>query len=520
MRKLNIVRALAACSLLLAAASAQVGAQTVASSVKNDTSPLLSSVPPPAAKAQAAFRKEHRVKRLPPLPTRQAAFADTVLQTKAPARLPIGAIDAIEGIGDGLPGYQVTSFPADTTGAIGTTQYVQWVNTSLAVFDKATKQTVLGPIDGSILWKGFGGNCENSNDGDPIVLFDRMANRWVFSQFAVSGNPFSQCVAVSTTPDATGSFHRYEFQYQDFNDYGKFGIWPDGYYSTYNMFGPNSFLGSKACAFEREKMIAGSPARTVCFDVGSAFGGLLPADLDGTTAPPAGSPNYLMNLGGDQLNVWKFKLDWSNPAASTFSGPSAIKTAPFVEACKSTKSGACIVQPKTTVVLDSLGDRLMYRLAYRNFGTHEALVVNHSVAVGARAGLRWYEVRDPAGTPKVHQQGTYSPTTSSRWMGSIAMDKQGNIGVGYTISGSSVHPSIRLAGRSASDPLNKLGGEKTVADATGKGSQKSSDRWGDYSTLTIDPSDDCSFWYTAQYQKDGVNEWHTKILRFKFNSCQ
>jgi hypothetical protein len=287
------------------------------------------------------------------------------------------------------------------------------------------------------------------------------------------------------------------------------------------MFGPNSFLGSKACAFEREKMIAGNPARTVCFDVGSSFGGLLPADLDGNTAPPPGSPNYLMNLGADQLNMWKFKVDWSNPSASTFTGPSAIKTAPFDVACKNApSSGACIVQPNTTVVLDSLSDRLMYRLAYRNFGTHQALVVNHSVAVGPRAGMRWYEVRDPAGTSMIHQQGTYAPTASSRWMGSIAMDKQGNIAAGYTISGSSVHPSIRLAGRSANDPLNKLAGEKSVADATGKGSQKASDRWGDYSTLTIDPSDDCSFWYTAQYQKDGVNDWHTKILRFKFNSCQ
>jgi hypothetical protein len=219
--------------------------------------------------------------------------------------------------------------------------------------------------------------------------------------------------------------------------------------------------------------------------------------------------------------MWKFKVDWSNPSASTFTGPSAIKTAPFDVACKNApSSGACIVQPNTTVVLDSLSDRLMYRLAYRNFGTHQALVVNHSVAVGPRAGMRWYEVRDPAGTSMIHQQGTYAPTASSRWMGSIAMDKQGNIAAGYTISGSSVHPSIRLAGRSANDPLNKLAGEKSVADATGKGSQKASDRWGDYSTLTIDPSDDCSFWYTAQYQKDGVNDWHTKILRFKFNSCQ
>ncbi len=495
-------------------------AQTVISAVKQDTSPPLSSIPAAPPKAQAAFRKEHRVKRLPPLPTKMAAFADTVVQTKAPTKLLIGPMLEIEGIGEGLPGYQVMSFPADTTGAVGSTQYVQWVNTTVIVFDKGSQQIVFGPRDGSALWKGFGGNCENFNDGDPIVLFDRMANRWVLSQFAVSGNPFSQCVAISTTADATGAYHRYEFQYQEFNDYGKFGIWPDAYYAAYNMFGANdAFLGAKACAFEREKMLAGQAARMICFDAPSR-GGLLPSDLDGGTAPAPGTPNYFMNLGDDRLNMWKFKVDWNNTAASTFAGPTTIKTAPFDEACKTAPRGACIVQPKTTSRLDSMSDRLMYRLAYRNFGTHESIVVNHSVAVGTRAGLRWYEVRDPGATPKVHQQGTYAPTTSSRWMGSIGMDKQGNIGVGYTTSGSSVFPSIRIAGRAAGDPLNRLAAEKTVAGATGKGSQKGSDRWGDYSTLTVDPSDDCSFWYTAQYQKDGTSEWHTKVIRFKFDGCQ
>jgi hypothetical protein len=522
MRMWHIV-GIVAVAVVLASPSSQVSAQTVVTAVKQDTSPPLSSVPPPPPKAQAAFRKEHRVKRLPPLPTKAAALADTALQTKVLAKLPIGPLDTIEGIGEGLPGFQVTSFPADTTGAAGTTQYVQWVNTSLLVLDKATKKAVLGPSDGNILWRGFGGNCENFNDGDPIVLFDRLANRWVFSQFAVSGTPFSQCIAVSTTADATGPYHRYEFQYQDFNDYGKFGIWPDAYYATYNMFAANdAFLGAKACGFERAKMQNGEMARMVCFDV-SSQGGLLPADLDGTTPPPAGAPNYVMNFGSDRLNLWKFKVDWSTPSASALTGPTVIRTAPFTEACQSAPiPGTCIAQPGTTVRLDSLSDRLMYRLAYRNFGTHESLVVNHSVAVASRAGVRWYEVRDPGGTPKIQQQGTYAPTTTSRWMGSIAMDKRGNIAIGYSVSGTNpkVFPSIRLAGRSTGDPLNQLSTEQSVTDATGKGSQKGFTRWGDYSTLTLDPTDDCSFWYTAQYQKDGANDWHTKVIRFKFNSCQ
>jgi hypothetical protein len=204
------------------------------------------------------------------------------------------------------------------------------------------------------------------------------------------------------------------------------------------------------------------------------------------------------------------------------SGPVAIATAPFKQACETVPTpGTCIVQPKTTVLLDSLADRLMYRLAYRNFGTHESLVATHSVAVTpTSAAVRWYEVRDPGGTPQINQQGSYAPSKLSRWMGSAAMDKMGNLALGYTVSSKSVYPSIRVAGRLASGPANKLLAETTIPAATGKGAQKDADRWGDYSTMTLDPVDDCTFWYTAQYQADGVNQWHTAIARFKFDACQ
>ena len=316
--------------------SIAAAAQTVEMSVKNDVSQPLSSVPTPALKAQAAFKKVHKVKRIPSPPTAQAATADKVVQKVASGVLPIGPISVIEGIGEGLlvngKSFFVTSFPADTTGAAGTTQYVQWVNTSLLVIDKASNNIVLGPVDGSVLWKGFGGNCEHNNDGDPIVLFDRTVRRWVLTQFAVSGTPFSQCIAVSKTEDATGAFNRYEFQYQDFNDYGKFGIWPDAYYASFNMFRGNAFLGSKVCSYEREKMITGGPARMVCVDV-AGQGGLVPSDFDGASAPPAGSPNYVMNLGGNRLNLWRFKTDWTNPGASTLTGPVNILTSSFQQAC-------------------------------------------------------------------------------------------------------------------------------------------------------------------------------------------
>jgi hypothetical protein len=514
--------AVAALALTL---SAPAAAQTVEASVKNDVSEPLSSVPPPPLKAQAAFKKVHRVKRIPPPAGAQAAAADTAVQKKAAGTLPIGPIGTTEGIGEGLviggQSFFVTSFPADTAGAAGSTQYVQWVNTSLLVIDKATQKILLGPVDGSVLWRGFGGNCEHNNDGDPIVLFDRTINRWVLTQFAVSGTPFSQCIAVSRTDDATGAYHRYEFQYQDFNDYGKFGIWPDGYYSSFNMFKGNAFLGAKVCAYEREKMIVGNPARMVCFDV-PAQGGLVPSDVDGPTAPPAGSPNFVMNLGSNRLNLWRFQTNWANPGASTFTGPVTIKTAPFQQACPSGPTpGTCVVQPTTTQRLDTLSDRLMYRLAYRNFGTHESLVVTHSVAVTpTRAAVRWYEVRNPNATPMVRQQGTYAPTTTSRWMGSAAMDKMGNLAMGYTASSGSVFPSIRVAGRLVSDAPGTLRTERIIPTATGKGAQRDSDRWGDYSSMTLDPTDDCTFWYTAQYQGAKTSDWHTSIVRFKFSACK
>ena len=259
----------------------------------------------------------------------------------------------------------------------------------------------------------------------------------------------------------------------------------------------------------------------ICFDV-AGQGGLVPSDLEGAAAPPVGSPNYVMNIGNNRLNLWRFKVDWANPSASVLSGPTAIVTAPFRQACNGGPTpGTCIVQPKTAQRLDSLADRLMYRLAYRNFGSHESMVVTHSVAVApTSAAVRWYEVRSPGGTPQIHQQGTYAPSPASRWMGSAAMDKMGNLAVGYTVSSSSVFPSIRVAGRLAGDSANKLQAEKMIAAATGKGAQKDADRWGDYSTMTLDPQDDCTFWYTAQYQADGVNQWHTAIVRFKFSACQ
>jgi hypothetical protein len=491
--------------------------------VKHDVSPPLRGIP--AAPHHSDLPPDRPLR---PVPQRvlQNNAPDPVVQSST--RPLVGATAGLNfaGVGNGDYGFTPNAAPPDTNGAVGATQYVQWVNESFAVFDKVTGAIVTGfPKTGNTLWSGFGGGCETNNDGDPIVQYDKAAARWVFTQFSVSTTPYLQCVAVSTTSDATGTYNRYAFNYgSQFPDYPKLGVWPDAYYITFNIFNGNSFGGSKLCAYDRTSMLAGAAATQQCFQLSSSFGGVLPADLDGTTAPPPGSPNFLLNFGANSLNLWKFHVDWATPANTTLSGPTNIPVAAFTPACG---GGTCIPQPNTRQQLDSLADRLMYRLAYRNFGAHESLVVNHSVAVGAggkrggasSVGVRWYEIQNPNATPKVFQQSTFSPDSSFRWMGSIAMDKVGDIAVGYSVSSSSVHPSIRFTGRLFTDPLGTMAAENSIL--MGSGSQlRNLNRWGDYSAMTVDPVDDCTFWYTNEYLKsDGTFNWSTQIASFKFPGC-
>jgi hypothetical protein len=433
-----------------------------------------------------------------------------------------------DGVGKGFTGPQgsftVQSAPPDTSAAVGATQVVEWVNSSFAVFDKATGSATYGPAAGNTLFAGFGGACETSNDGDPVVMYDKQADRWVLMQFAVpSGGPYYQCIAVSKTNDATGAYNRYAFQYSGFNDYPKGGVWTDGYYVTYNIFNGNTFGGAKACAMDRTSMLAGLPATQQCFQLSTSYGGVLPADMDGKTLPPAGSPNYLVNLGTSSLNVWKFHVDWATPANTTLSAAKNVPVTAFSAACG---GGTCIPQSGTSNQLDSLADRAMYRLAYRNFGTYESLIVNHAVKLGTTkrnsyTGTRWYELRNlSAAAPTVYQQSTFAPDTSSRWMGSVAMDKMGNMAMGYSVSSSALKPGLRYATRLAGDALNTLSNETTIV--TGAGAQTGTlHRWGDYSAMTIDPVDDCTFWYAGEYIKaDGTFNWSTHLASFKIAGCQ
>ena len=504
-------------------AAQSVGPVEVNFAVRSDISPTLRNIK--AITSPGA--EHHREKPLRPIPQH-------VLATNGPdgavQNLPgpfVGTTAGLNfaGVGYGDYGFSPDAAPPDTNGAVGATQYVQWVNESFAVFNKSTSAIVAGfPKAGNSIWAGFGGGCETNNDGDPIVQYDKAAGRWVLTQFSVSTTPFLQCVAVSTTSDATGTYNRYVFSYgNQFPDYPKLGVWPDGYYISYNIFNGPSFAGSKVCAFDRAKMLAGMAATQECFQLSTSFGGLLPSDLDGSTPPPAGSPNFFVNFGTNKLNLWKFHADFATPANATFTGPTAIPVATFNAACSG--GGACVPQPGTNQKLDSLGDRLMYRLAYRNRTGVESLVVNQSVAVGSSkrnqvTSVRWYELRNPGGTPSVFQQGTLGTADGiHRWMGSIAMDKVGNIALGYSASSGSVRPSIRYTGRLPTDLLGTMATENILQ--IGAGSQTSGlNRWGDYSAITVDPVDDCTFWYTNEYLKlNGSFNWSTRIGSFKFPSC-
>lgn len=440
----------------------------------------------------------------------------------AVGRPEVGTTDLLNFAGQSADGLA----PPDTEGVVGLTQYVQYVNTEWTVYDKNTGAVVLGPLAGNSFWSGFGGQCQNNDDGDPIVQWDKAAQRWFIAQ-NVFTTPYTVCIAVSTSSDATGSWYRYAYNVgsSNFPDYPKWGVWPDAYYQSYNdFFDGFDETGATACAADRNDMLVGNPAPNfICFNESNVFN-LLPSDLDGNTPPPAGSPNYYVTLASvtGNLNLYQFHVDFVTPSNSTFTGPALITTAPFNEVCSQGTNRNCIKEPSPGEGLDSLGSRLMYRFAYRNFGTYESLLVAHTVkptsgtAVGA---TRWYEIRSPGSSPTVFQQGTLQNSAASLWMASIAQDKLGDIAMGMSVTGTKLDPSVAYTGRVPTDPLGTLESLKIVVKGTGV--QESTDnRWGDYADMTVDPTDDCTFWFTEEYiKKTGSFNWTTRINSFKFPGC-
>src|ERR1700716_2658174 len=501
----------------------------VGASTHNDTSPPLREM----KQLPLEQREEREANENPKLPNHHIDSADPAVQG-ANSLLAFAGLNMPSPLlnfdGVAFPGVACNCPPPDTNGEVGATQYVQIVNEGFQVFNKTTGASVLGPSGIATLWSGFGGVCQTNGSGDPVVLYDQIANRWVITQFAGVGVPTDECIAVSTTSDATGSYNRYAFHLgTNFFDYPHLSVWPDGYYMSMNVFNAagTTYLGPQEFAFDRAKMLTGVAATFVSrrAAVGGTIDPFLPADLDGPTLPPAGAPNTFVGFPGQATSpnytTYHFHVDFTTPANSTFTTFASPAAASFTALCPSTR--ACVPQKGVTASsnLDGIGDRLMFRLAYRNFGAYESVVGTYSVSAGGVAALRWFELRNvTAGPVTVFQESAYQPDTTWRWMGSAAMDQQGNLAVGYSASSSSINPQIRYAGRLFTDPLNMLTQGETTLFA-GAGSQTGTlNRWGDYSDLTVDPVDDCTFWYTNEYiPANGSFNWRTRIGSFKFPGC-
>ena len=468
---------------------------------------------------------------------------DSALQaTEAPVN------DDLQAANTPFNGQTSCCFPPDTVGDVGRTQYVQMVNTTFQVWNKdGTSPANGGPFAINSLWTSNSVNdngCDTQNAGDPIVLYDQTADRWMLAQFTNPNTaPFDMCIAYSQTPDATGAFYTYSFRLSASHDYEKFGIWPDGLYmSTFE----GSTLG--AYVFDRAAMLSGSPATFQYFGSGAGALGagvsssgrvrMFPSDWDGTNPPAAGEPDHFLlsrdsgaGQGGaqDGIDMYDFHVDWTTPANSTFTLAQTFNTQPFdvnvgcTDVDGDGTARDCIAQPGTAQKIDSLPGRLMHRVQYRNFGDHESMVaVQSSVDADGnnRVGERWYELRNSGGGWSIYQQGTYAPSSTNsapdRWMGSAAMDSQGDIALGYSLvdATNNVFPSIAVTGRLANAPLGSMPEPEQIM-TSGTNSQTGADRWGDYSSMNVDPVDDCTFWYTNQF---GGSQ-QTSIGAFRFTTC-
>ena len=498
--------------------------------------------------------------------TLQALRSDGAVQLEAPTiNIPAPSL-TFEGLGrtENIAAGFGNLSPPDTVGDVGPNHYVQQTNLLVRIWNKAGTP-LTAPFRLSSLFAPLGGQCAAPDAGDPIVLYDPLSDRWMLSQFAFTATnapPYHQCIAISKTPDPTGAYFLYDFVTpgNEFPDYPKLGVWPDGYYMMVHQFtlgGP--FNGTGAYAFNRLKMLTGDPtANFIYFNLNLAshpegIGGSLPSDADGLKPPLPGRPNTFIYFTttdfGDPatgLRLFDFHADFNTPASSTFTErpestyPAPLAVAPFSAIKPAGRRNVPQPAPAAGVTqsLDAINDRLMHRLQYRNRGGFETLVLTHTVgAPGStvfgtfRAGVRYYELRRtlPGGNFVVQEQATFAPADGvSRWLGSAAEDHQGNLAVGFNVSsgaaGGNVFPGIRYAGRLATDPPGGLTqGESTLIAGTGV-QTSTGNRWGDYSSLTVDPADDCTFWYTTEYytaagQAASTVGWQTRIGRFKFAEC-
>jgi hypothetical protein len=521
----------------------------------------LGSTPPaaPAGRGANGTRPAGRSSRVPsnpppPVPAPEIRGAGAAVEQTAQGKR--GAIlptDSFDGLGDGFTGRVYPGAASESGGggrggidislAVGPDHVVEILNGNMAVFSKqgkkypASGKLLYGPVPNNTVFSGFGVRCGVSNNSDSVVRYDQIADRWlivvpVFSRPPDNPQgPYAMCYAVSATSDPLGLYYRYEFQHPLFPDYPRPAVWPDGYYnptSTSDDLLPNVITQKHDCIVDRNKMLQGLPATEQCIVIdGSVF--MLNADLDGMRLPPAGAPNIMMSTGGTQLMkifqddgiyFYKVHVDWNDPSKTSVSKPEKIAVAPYHYLCNGQLSN-CVSQPGTGWRLDSQGDKLIQRLAYRNFGDHESILAEHSVATAAGGGgVRWYELRlNKQRDPVLFQQSTYAPDGSFRWLGSMAMDEKGNIGLGYSFGGVPEFPGQRFTARMAKDPKGQLTFHESIL-AQGQASQTGSLRWEDYTNIIVDPSNQCTFWFVGNYLKEGATSSTTRIGSFKLPGCK
>ncbi|GMU42866.1 MAG: immune inhibitor A [Xanthomonadales bacterium] len=426
-----------------------------------------------------------------------------------------------------------TANPPDPVGDVGPNHYLRMSNSSFQVFNK-TGTSLFGPANINTLWAGFGGPCQTENAGDPIVLHDQIADRWLLTQFTAAGPTFFNCVALSTTSDPTGTYFRWAFATPSFPDYPKYGIWPNAYLISTREVNASQ-IG--AYAIDRAQMIAGNPAPTLIqfqVPVNEFSGdGLLPADLDGNALPPPGSPAWYLGAMDDgasygapqdALALWAFNINFTTPASSTFGVVATIPISPY-DTIYPCNGRSCIPQPSPLGAVDILSyrQRPVHRAAYRNFGSYQSIVTNQSVeAAPNMAGMRWWEIRNPGPNPTLHQDSTYAPGIVDgvhRWMGSIAQDSNGNMGFGYSAGGPTLFPSVHYTGRLEGDPLNEMSQGEGIFVTGGGGHTAATRRWGDYTSMNVDPSDDCTFWYVNEFFAASGTQWTMRAGSFKFPGC-
>jgi hypothetical protein len=486
-------------------------------------------------------------------------FTDGAIQQVFSPQVGITQGLSVDGIGQGFTGpngtYSVEYVPPDTDVAVGTTQVVSLDNVAFAVFDKATGAVTAGPYNTNVLWSALGtsSTCEQENDGDGIVKFDQLAQRWIITQFALGATdtgPFADCIAISQTADATGSWTVFQFVPSSngyFPDYPKLAVWPNVYSMTFDMFNSTGtvYEGAGICGIDRSALLAGNNPTIVCAQLASTDYALLPVDLDGSTYPATGAKALYIEQNSTsapatQLYMYRAAYNFTAGTVSVDARVTITVTSYNSSTCSNTRQ--CVPQPPHTgslpagetfaseSTLDTLAYHLMHRAAYRNFGSYESITLSAPVlpSSGSNTAERWYEIRTPFATPTVYQQSTYSPDTSLyRWMGSIAQDHQGNMLMGYSGSSSTVFPSVYITGRLNTDTLNTMESESQVFAGVnsqvnvtiGGGSYPYGYRWGDYTAMMLDPND-CTFWYTGEYLKQaGLFNWSTRLFSFSFPGC-